>query len=140
MSFWTVLRTVPLLGLLAVAYIVIAVISSTAIDAVAFSVTMPSETVWRMTTGQVLVAIGLVLLYIEILKATRTTTASVIDHLVSVFVFIACLLLFLLSGSLGTATFFLITLMALLDVVAGFTVSITAARRDFGVSPGAFEE
>jgi hypothetical protein len=137
MNFWSILRSVPLLGILALAYILIATISSAAVDGVAMSVGLPSGAAWTMTTGQLLVAIGLVALYIEILKATRTSTASVIDHLLSVFVFIACLLLFLLSANLGTATFFLITFMALIDVIAGFTVTISAARRDFG--PGTFE-
>jgi hypothetical protein len=140
MTFWSILRSVPLLGILALIYIVIATISSTAIDGVAMTIALPSGAAWTMTTGQLLVAIGLIALYIEILKATRTSTASVIDHLLSVFVFIACLLLFLLSASLGTATFFLITFMALIDVIAGFTVTITAARRDFGVDQGAFND
>ena len=35
----------------------------------------------------------------------------------------------------GTSTFFLITLMCLFDVVAGYTVSIVTARRDLAVVP-----
>ena len=139
MSTWGVIRGTPLLGLLALAYILIAMVTPESIEASLFTIMLPSDTDWPMTLGQFLVAIGLLALYLEILKATRTTNASVVDHLLSTAVFIACLLLFLLVPRLGTTTFFLITFMALIDLVAGFTVTITAARRDFGVSPEAFD-
>jgi len=32
--------------------------------------------------------------------------------------------------------FFILLMLSLVDVVAGFTVSIAAARRDFGINPG----
>jgi len=48
-------------------------------------------------------------------------------------VFVAALLEFLLLKGFGTLTFFLITLMTFIDVIAGFTVTIQGARRDFGV-------
>ncbi len=37
---------------------------------------------------------------------------------------------FLLFGACATSTFFLITLMVLLDVLAGFIVTIVASRRE----------
>ena len=37
----------------------------------------------------------------------------------------------------ATSVFFLIMLMTLLDVMAGFMVTIASARRDFAVSDGA---
>ena len=40
---------------------------------------------------------------------------------------------FLLLDYAGTATFFLLTLMALIDVIAGFAISLFAARRDFAI-------
>ena len=42
-----------------------------------------------------------------------------------------CLLLFLLLPSFVTSTFFLIMIMVLLDVLAGFIVTIVASRKDF---------
>jgi hypothetical protein len=41
--------------------------------------------------------------------------------------------LFLLVGRFGTSVFFLLTMMALMDTVAGFVVTIVAARRDLAV-------
>jgi hypothetical protein len=40
---------------------------------------------------------------------------------------------FIVAPGAGTATFLLLTLMALLDVIAGFSISIFAARRDFAI-------
>ncbi len=44
--------------------------------------------------------------------------------------FIVCLVEFLLFSAFATSTFFLVTLMVLLDVLAGFIVTIVASRRD----------
>ena len=51
-------------------------------------------------------------------------------------VFIVCLMLFLLNPNFATSVFFILTVMALLDVLAGVVVTIVSARRDFGVSEG----
>jgi hypothetical protein len=56
----------------------------------------------------------------------------VLDHTLSTLVFVAYLVEFLTVQGCGTSTFFVLGLMALLDVISGFTVSIVAARRDFG--------
>jgi hypothetical protein len=76
---------------------------------------------------------GVLVLYLEIFKSTGTGMASVIDHTLSMLVFIAFLVEFLVVGACGTSAFFALTLMSLLDVIAGFTVSIVAARRDFAI-------
>jgi hypothetical protein len=44
--------------------------------------------------------------------------------------FLVSMLLFLLTPLFGTSTFFLITLMSLVNVIAGFTITAIAARRD----------
>jgi len=71
-----------------------------------------------------------VLLYFEILKATRYSSGAIIDHALSMVVFVIFLVEFIVVPGAGTATFMILTLMALLDVVAGFTVTISTARRD----------
>jgi hypothetical protein len=64
------------------------------------------------------------------LKATRTGGATIIDHAFSMMVFVACLILFLIWDRAATSTFFLLMLMAMTDVIAGFSVTINAARRN----------
>ena len=71
------------------------------------------------------------LLFVEVLKSTRTGGDSVVDHALSMMVFVACLILFLVWPLAGTSLFFLIMLTTLVDVIAGFSVTIRSARRDY---------
>ena len=102
------------------------------------SIPMASGSVWEITPGAVLIALSLLLLFFELLKSTGTGHAAVMNHAFSMLIFIVCLVEFLLFGAFATSIFFLIMLMTLLDVMAGFIVTISAARRDFGVSDGGF--
>ena len=99
-----------------------------------FTVTLPSLGLWQIALGDILLAVGLGLLFFEIVKATRTGGASVVDHAFSMMVFVACLILFLIWDR---AAFFLLMLMSMIDVIAGFSVTISAARRDYSVGPPA---
>ena len=85
--------------------------------------------------GDVLVLLALILLFIELLKSTSTGTAAIFNHALSMLVFIICLVEFLLHPAFATSTFFVILVMALLDVLAGFIVTIIASRRDFDLNP-----
>ncbi len=97
---------------------------------VMFSVTMMSGGVWSMTVGSLLVVIALVLLLAEMVKATRSSNASIVDHLLSVFVFAAFLVEFLLVRGAAHPVFFTLMVIALIDVLGGFSVSIRSAGRD----------
>ncbi len=85
---------------------------------------------WSVTSGDVLVVISLVLLFIELLKSTSTGTSAIFNHALSMLVFIICLVEFLLGPGFATTTFFMIMVMSLLDVLAGVVVTIVSARRD----------
>jgi hypothetical protein len=80
----------------------------------------------------VLLSIGI--LYIEILKATRATYQALLDHVLSLCVFVVFLVELIILREMGSATFLILTLLTLLDVVAGFTVSLASARRDISIS------
>lgn len=45
---------------------------------------------------------------------------------------VACTILFVTTFAFTNSTFFLLTAMVFIDVIAGFVVTIVAARRDFG--------
>ncbi len=99
---------------------------------------LPSGFVWRPTWGDLVVLLGLITLNIEVFKATRTSNVSIVDHTLSTLVFIAFLISWMISpwtvGPKGDSTFLFLTLMSFIDVIAGFTITISAARRDFGGS------
>ena len=102
----------------------------------AMTLSMISGVQWQLTNGDLLILIALALLFIEILKSTSTGTATIINHAVSMILFIVCLMQFLLMQNFATSTFFVLTIMTLLDVLAGVVVTIVSARRDFAVGEG----
>jgi hypothetical protein len=104
-----------------------------------FPVTMLSGDVWRISLADGLVTLGLVLLFAEIIKATRTSRREILNHAFSTLTLMAALAEFIAVKGFATSSFFLITLMCLFDVVAGYTVSIVTARRDVPVAPPAPE-
>jgi len=95
-----------------------------------FSIPMVSGTPWSVTAGDFLLVVALVCLFIEILKSTRTGSSSIVEHMLSMVVFVLFLIEFLLIGAAASSVFFLLLVMSLIDVVAGFAVSITGAGRD----------
>jgi hypothetical protein len=99
-----------------------------------FSISMMSGGVFTMTLGDLMVLIGLAFFFVEILKSTRTSNASILDHLLSTFVFVAFLVEFLLVGGAAHSVFFILMVIALIDVLAGFSVSIRSAGRDVNLS------
>jgi hypothetical protein len=95
-----------------------------------FTIHMTSRAEWSVSLGDLLLAASLVVLFVELLKSTTSRRIAIINHSLSMVLFIFCLVEFLLFPAFATSTFFLITLMVLLDVLAGFIVTIVAARRD----------
>ncbi len=101
-----------------------------------FTIGMVSGAIFQLLASDVLITLGLFFLFFEILKATRIGTASLLDHMLSVLVFIAYLVEFLVYQQAATSLFFILTVIALIDVVAGFSISITGARRDVSFGRG----
>jgi hypothetical protein len=95
---------------------------------------MISGVEWVLTKGDAIVLLAVTFLFLEILKSTSTGTATIINHGISLLLFIICLVQFLLMPNFATSTFFILMSMTLLDVLAGVIVTIVSARRDFGVA------
>ena len=96
-------------------------------------VPMASGVHWAITPGHALIGGALLCLFFELIKSTGTGRAAVMNHAFSLVLFVLCLVEFLLMPAFATSVFFLIGAMCLLDVMAGFMVTIAAARRDFAV-------
>ncbi|CAM3758714.1 hypothetical protein [Litorimonas haliclonae] len=97
------------------------------------AIPMISGSIWQITPGHLLITLSLVMLFFEMIKSTSTDHTAVMNHAFSMVLFIICLVEFLMFPAFGTSVFFIIGLMALLDVMAGFMVTIASARRDFAV-------
>lgn len=97
------------------------------------SVAMMSGGTFTLTLGDALVLLSLVLLFVEVVKSTRAARSSILDHLLSTFVFVAFLVEFLLVKGAAHSVFFTLMIIALVDVLAGFSVSLRAAERDVNI-------
>jgi hypothetical protein len=102
------------------------------------TVHMMSGQDWVLTWEDILIAVSIFLLWVEIIKSTRMGSRSVMDHILAMALFIGMLVEFLLVPQAATSTFFLLMAIALVDVLAGFIIGIRAGRRQIEFEgPGA---
>lgn len=129
------LRALPLIVIAFIMYNLIVLMGPDAAAVLAnkvFPVPLMTTTLW-LTWGDLLILLTMGLLFVELMKATQTSSASLLDHGLSMLVFVACLVEFLLVKSAATSVFFFITVAALIDVMAGYTIGIRVARRDLSI-------
>jgi hypothetical protein len=128
------LQTLPLLALSLVLYALLGLLSGSAsapwYDVPSLQLQLISGELWKISRGDLFLSFSMVLLFIEIIRATRSGSASVMNHALSVLVFIVALLLFITTRGFGNSVFFLYTAMTLLDFMAGFIITTVTARRD----------
>ncbi|HEU0161417.1 MAG TPA: hypothetical protein VFQ69_03350 [Rhizomicrobium sp.] len=135
------LRAFPMILIAVVAYNVIVLggmaagQSATALLDSNLSLTMFSGDAWRISTGDGLLTLALAMLFVETVKAANSTHREILNHAMSMLTFVAALVEFIVLKGFGTSTFFLITMMCLFDVVAGYTISIITAKRDLTMAP-----
>ncbi len=96
-------------------------------------ITLISGGIWKFSYGDLIVLSVLILLFIEIVKSTYTSSASLLDHGLSMLVFVACLIEFLVVKQAASSVFFILMVATLIDVVAGYTIGIRVARRDLAI-------
>ncbi len=132
------IRAIPLLLFVFLVYNVIVLIGGgdnpdDILRQVVLSIPMLSGHIWTFSTGDLIIFALLVLLFFELLKATYTSSTSLLDHGLSMLVFIVCLIEFLMVRQAQTSVFFFIVVATLIDVIAGYTIGIRVARRDLSI-------
>jgi hypothetical protein len=127
------LQAIPLMSVPALIYAIFAFANGASIKeglaARAFVIPTASGQPWEATWGGVLLIFSVLLLFIEILKSTQPSKLGMLDNSLSIVVFIACMVLFLLVPGFATTEFVLIMLMALMDFLAGSIVMLMTAQR-----------
>ena len=99
----------------------------------ALTIHMFSGAVLGLSVSDIILFASMPLLFFEIVKSARTDALSVINHIVATLALVVAIVEFVAVPGFSTAVFCLLTLMQLVDVIAGFTVTIVAARRDVGM-------
>ncbi|MCB1489775.1 MAG: hypothetical protein KDJ88_20240 [Bauldia sp.] len=102
-------------------------------DTTIFSLGMVSDATWNFTSRDLMVVFGIICLFGEILKATNSSSRAIINHAASMVVFIVYLVEFIVVNFAAESVFFILMILALFDVVAGFTITIKTARRDLAL-------
>lgn len=104
-----------------------------ALDGEVFALSMLSGARWTLSLGDLFILISLMLLFFEIIKSAWRGNSALINHMLSMLVFIAFLVEFLLVRDAATHIFFILMVVAFIDVISGFTISIKAANRDVSI-------
>jgi hypothetical protein len=134
----------PLLLLPVAAYNILALVLGGALSATdvgarlaapVFEMRIASGGVWPVSLADLLLAGALIVMFIELVKSSHDRRVAIVNHGLSIVLFVACLAEMLLAAAFATSTFFLITLMVLLDVLAGFIVTIATTRFEPDLRP-----
>ncbi|KJC51648.1 hypothetical protein UP09_01785 [Bradyrhizobium sp. LTSP885] len=94
--------------------------------------TLMSGEVWPVTLGDMLLAAGMLLLMLEVIKGARPGAKYLTDHLLSLIVFGAAAAEFLLWPKFGNSIYCLLTLLALVDFISG--IALRTRRRAVAVA------
>jgi hypothetical protein len=84
--------------------------------------TLMSGAEWQVNLSDILLALGIVLLLLEVIKGARPGAKFLTDHLLSLIVFGAAAAEFLLWPRFATSTFFLLALLSLVDFLSGIAL------------------
>lgn len=133
----SIFRLFPLLALLLLAYNITLwsgrdFTTETQTSVVRFHLISGAE--WVAGLNEAFLIAGLALLFLELFKSTRAGSFSTIEHIFSMLVFIVFIVEFLVVRGAGTSTFLLLGLMSLIDVMAGYAISIAVARKEMNIT------
>ncbi len=102
-----------------------------------FTLPLTSGTAWPVTLSDVLLALGILLLLLEVIKGARPGAKFLMDHLLSLLVFCGAGAEFVLLPQFGTSTYFLLAMLALVDFLSGIALR---ARRGMATSAAMVSE
>lgn len=85
---------------------------------------------WDFSLGDLVLSVGFICLFVEVLKATRAPRRDLVHHGLAALVFVTALVEFIVVKGFSTSVFLFLLVMTVFDVVAGATISIVAAQHD----------
>ncbi|MCR4283042.1 MAG: hypothetical protein NUV72_08465 [Bauldia sp.] len=102
-----------------------------------FAVPMVSGAAWNVTLFDLMILLAVVLLFFETLRSAQPARgATITNHIVSTILLIVYVVEFIVVPVAANSLFFALTIIALFDVVAGFSISIRTAQRDIALGRG----
>jgi hypothetical protein len=117
---------------LAICNIIVFLMRDVPLTATLVTLPLMSGVAWPVTLSDVLIALGILLLMFEIIKGARPGSKYFMDHLLSLVVFAGAAAEFVMLPQFGTSTYFLLTMLALVDFLSGIALR---ARRGARLAP-----
>jgi hypothetical protein len=117
---------------LAICNIIVFLMRDVPLTATLVTVPLMSGVAWPVTLSDVLIALGILLLMFEVIKGARPGSKYFMDHLLSLVVFAGAAAEFVMLPQFGTSTYFLLTMLALVDFLSGIALR---ARRSARLAP-----
>jgi len=130
------LAAVPLLVIPVAAYAVLALTLGGGLTSIhaqvrftrpLFDLTTVGGGVWPVSAADLLLAAALIVAFIDLIRGMGDRRSAMVNHALSIVLFVACLAAMLVAPAFANSTFFLITLMVLLDLSAGFIATMGQA-------------
>lgn len=106
----------------AICNIIVFLMPGLAFDAAMTRVVLPSGATWTIALGDMLVALGVLLLLPEVMKAARPGAKYLTDHLLSLLVLAGITAEFVMLPQFANATVALLALLALVDFLSGIAL------------------
>lgn len=107
---------------LAICNIIVFLMPGLGFDVALTGLALPSGRLWSIALGDAVVALGALLLLLEVIKAGRPGGKYVTDQLLSLLVLAGTVGEFVTLPQFGNATMFLLSILALVDFLAGIAL------------------
>jgi hypothetical protein len=104
---------------LAIYNIIVFLMPGVSLEQPVVKVPLISGAEWPLTLGEMLLALGILLLLLELIKGARPGAKFLTDHFLSLIVFGGAAAEFLLWPRFASSTFFLLALLSLVDFLSG---------------------
>jgi len=102
----------------------------------AFAIPLVSDRRLPVSVGDLVVAIGMLLLYVEVMKAARPGGKGIMDHVLSFVLLLAIAGELVLVPRASTVTLLLLAVLGFVDLLTGISLSLRARRRIVIEEPG----
>ncbi len=84
--------------------------------------------VWPVSAADLLLVAALIVAFLDLIRGIGDRRAAMVNHALSIALFVACLAAMLVAPAFANSTFFLLTLMVLLALAAGFIATMGEVR------------
>ena len=94
-----------------------------------FAIPLGAQRTMPVTTGDLIVVVAILMLYLEVLKATRLGGKPVMDHVLSLIVLAAIVSELVLVPRAATPTLLLLGVVGFVDLIIGLSVPIRRQQK-----------